>query len=261
MNERVRARVIGLMVAMTSFALSGDLIQAADWEWTLAPYAWGAGLKMDLTVNDNAVASTEVDFSDLLDKTDMAGMVHFEGRNGKGGFFVDALFMALSDERTTAPPPPLPGGAQIDAELNQFIAEGGGFWRLGGGESGLDILFGVRAMGIDSEVDITFPSPSTTKVTTGSDETFIDGFVGARYSHPIGGKWDWALRGDVGTGDTDVTWNAVGTVGVRFGDTGKYSLRFGYRQMEMDFENDDSGAKIETDITFSGAIAGFVIKW
>jgi len=249
-----------LVVLAAGFVAPGGAAEAAEWEWTLAPYFWGAGVKMDVEANDEPVLNSDVSFGDLLDKTDMAGMVHFEGRNGKWGFLFDALYMALSDDFTTSPRPPLPGGTDVDADLSMLILEGGGFWRLSGDTHGFDLLFGVRVLQVDPEVELDIPAPFNAQTTLGDDQTFTDAFVGGRYSHAFAKRWDFAIRGDVGTGDTDLTWNAIGTMGVQLGDSGKYSVRFGYRQMEMNFEN-DGDVKIDTDITMSGPIAGFVFHW
>ena len=50
-------------------------------------------------------------------------------------------------------------------------------------------------------------------------------------------------------------------LGYQFGQTGKYSLLFGYRQMEIELEEKDGVVKVESDLSFSGPIGGLRIKF
>jgi len=188
-------------------------------------------------------------------------MIHFEGRAEKAGFFVDLLYLDLSDEETTSPGPPLPGGTTVDAALTTGIYEAGGFYRLPGAGRALDLLFGARLLDFEQGFDIALPSPSTVTTTIEQSDSLLDGFVGVRYGHSMGKRWDFVVRADAGAGDTELTWNAVGTVGVRFGETDRYNLRFGWREMEAEIEAEsDRGIDLETDLALSGPIIGFVIK-
>jgi hypothetical protein len=66
----------------------------------------------------------------------------------------------------------------------------------------------------------------------------------------------------VGAGDSELTWNTVATFGVRLGKTDKYGVRFGWRHMEIEFEDDTGlGVNVETDLTLSGPAAAFSIRF
>jgi hypothetical protein len=237
--------------------------RAADWEWMITPYLWASGVSLDLTANDEPVIGSDVTFSDLLDKTDFAGEVHFEGRRGKAGFFADALYTSLSEGVTTPANPPLPGGTRVESELDMGLYEGGGFYRLIAGDGrALDLLFGARLLDLELENDVALPSPSTATTTLDLSESLLDGFAGLRYGHALGKRWDFVIRADAGAGDTDLTWNAVGTVGVRFGQTDRYSLRVGWRHTEIELDQEsDGGVDLETDLTLSGPAIAFMFKF
>ena len=89
-----------------------------------------------------------------------------------------------------------------------------------------------------SRLEATFPAPINAKTSRGTDKNLIDAFGGVRYLVPIGKRWDFVARGDVGTGGSDLSWNAHASFGVRLGKTDLFNLRFGWRYMELDVTKD-----------------------
>ena len=84
-----------------------------------------------------------------------------------------------------------------------------------------------------------------------------------RYQIAFGKRWDWAIRGDVGVGDTDVSWNALTSFGVRLGKTDLFNLRLGWHHMELDVTADDDvqNLEIESDTTLTGPFFAFAMKF
>jgi len=240
----------------------GASVEAAEWDWMLAPYLWGAGVGLDVEVNNDAVFGGDVSFSDLLDKTEIAGMIHFEGRTGKAGFFVDAVYLSLADSGTTpAAPPLLPDGATFDSEIKMGKYEAVGFYRPKGGEYGFDVLLGVRAIDFDQQVEITRTTPTPATRTLDSSEMLLDGFVGARFARPFADRWWFQVRGDAGTGDTELSWSAVAGVGVWFGESRKYGLDLAYEHFAFEVEEQNGVVTVETESQFSGPIVGFIFRF
>ena len=58
---------------------------------------------------------------------------------------------------------------------------------------------------------------------------------------------------DVGTGDTDLTWQALASLGYQFEHL---DLVFGYRYLDWDFDENDPGGKTFADLDFNGPYAG-----
>ncbi len=57
------------------------------------------------------------------------------------------------------------------------------------------------------------------------------------------------------------TWNGVAALGFVFGGRDQYSVRFGYRHMEIQVDDTVEGVRVQTDLTMSGPIVGFTFKW
>jgi hypothetical protein len=260
-RKRLLSGASALPLFLGGLYLPAGRTEAADWEWSIIPYVWTTDISMDVTVNDEPVLGGDLAFPDLVDKIDLTGMVHFEGRNGDMGFFVDALYLAVSDDHTTEPRPLLPGGTLVRSDLDTGLYEAGGFFRLLDRGHVLDLLLGVRVIDMERQTDITLPAPSTLATAVDSSETLLDGITGLRYIQPLGDRWNFGIRADLGLGDTEQTWNLLGTAGVRFGKTDKYSLAFGWRHMDIEMEDDDSsGVEIGTDLTLSGPVVGFIFR-
>jgi len=259
MKKSWRYGVAGVVSLMSCLWLPLAGAQAAEWEWTIAPYLWGSDISLDLAANNEPVIGGDVSFSDLLDKIEAAVPVHFEGRAGKPGFFVDVLYLSVGDDSTIPPNPPLPGGTTIHSELDSGFYEAGGLYRFIDDGQALDLLYGARVIDMSQKHDVALPSPSTLTTTIKTSDTLLDGFIGLRYAHSIGDRWDFLIRGDMGAGDTELTWNFIGTFGVRFGTTGTYSMRFGWRYLDVDVETrSTSGIEVETDLVLSGPVVAMV---
>ncbi len=241
--------------------MPGDATLASEWRWSATPYIWGAGINLDADVDGEPTFSGNASFEEILHKTDLALMGRFEGRRGKGGFFVDTLFLGVSDDKTHGARPPLPGGTETATDLDTWLAEAGGFWRPSGKEHGFDVLFGARLLDLDMSSDVAVPPPIAAETSFGMEKSYLDGFVGARWSAGFAKRWDVSVRADAGTGGTDLSWNAAVTFGVFFDDDGTYTLRFGYHHMAFDMEDDDRGVTVDADLVFSGPFAGFTFAW
>ena len=252
---------IPALAFLVSATLSPEAAGAADWEWTLTPYLWGAGAKMDVETRGDPVINADASFPEILDKTDMAAMIHFEGRTGKWGFHVDGFYLDLGGDTTIDDSPRLPPGTDAHSDLSLLIAEGGATWRPGGPAHGFDLIFGVREIDLDLKVDLDIPAPVSNETRLGGSRRFTDGLVGARWSHRFDGRWSITLRGDVATGGTEFTWTAIARMGVRLDEAARYTLRFGYRHMAIASENDDGDVRTETDLALSGAIVGLTFRW
>jgi len=233
---------------------------ADEWQWSITPYLWGASLDLDVDVNERQLINGEVSFSDLIDKLDFAGQVHFEGQKSHAGFFLDAQFFDFNDDEKHYSVGPLPVTAKSD--LEQWIVEFGGLWSPGGEVTGFALLGGGRLISIDNEIEYEVGAPVNQPGDTGFNETLYDVMLGARYVHRFGGdRWSFVVRGDVATGDTDFTWNALAMGGYTFEGTDKYTLLFGYRHMVIDFDDSEgrNGSTVEPEMTYSGPLIAFRI--
>lgn len=243
------------VVVMACVLFPGVESEAADtWEWSFTPYIWASDIGLDVAINNQPILMTNVAFSDLLDKVDTALQLHFEGRRNELGFLLDLTYIDISDSLTLTGGM-LPAGTIVDTDVQVVIWEAAGIYSPQLDQGRFDVLFGVRAIDLDQKIDITLPMMSAVSVQTGP--SLVDGMVGIRYTGDINNHWSYRIRGDIGFGDTESDWNFLAGLAYGFGQTGKYSLAFGWRQMEIEVEE----GLVESDLSFAGPIVGFEIDF
>jgi hypothetical protein len=240
-------------LAMLALTLAPMLSIADEAEWLVAPYIWYSSVSLDRS----AGVGGSISASDLLDKSDSAGMIRIEVARGQWGVSVDYVFLSVS-ESVFLPSPPLPVSLNVAAELDTNIVELGGFYRPSGNDSGVNFLFGFRNINTDQTLLVT-PGGGGPTERFDSDTSFTDVYLGARYLSRLTDRWDFTVRGDVSFGDTEGTFNFLASVGYRFNST--FALNLGYRHLNIEFEDDDSGVTETTEIEMTGPLLGFVFRF
>jgi hypothetical protein len=219
-----------LLAASVSAAASAANAQApSDGEaasrWRITPYLWAAGLDGD-TAADGGGTEIDTGYSFLsLDNLDGVVAMAAEANVGRWRVLLDGLYLQFSDAFAASPL------ATPEAEL------AGGFVETSAAYPaaripGLELVFGMRYVALESTVRVTSGAAATAR------ESWLDPLVGARFEHAFNERWSVTLRGDVGGfgASSELATNVVATFGYRLGDV--TTLRFGYRVLQMDFEDE-----------------------
>lgn len=243
-----------LCAAVTASILAVPAM-ADEVEWLVAPYAWIPDVSLEQTPGDGGGG---VSGSDLLEKTDAAGMIRIEVARNYWGMTLDYIFLDLSDTRVFPTPGPiLPDSVSVIGELDMTVFELGGVYRLSGEETGIHFIGGYRGISSNTTILVTPEGGLTQRVDT--DAGLSDIFLGARYLHRIN-RWDFAVRGDYSFGDSEGVLNLLGSVGFRFNDL--FALQGGYRHAVLDYkETSDQGDATSTEIELSGPFLGLVFRF
>jgi hypothetical protein len=249
------------IITISAFAPQQSNAEGID--WTIAPYVWVPGITLDSTVESDPIIGPDVTLNGLVDKLDGVFMGHFEGRGKRFGLFVDMIYLSLADSNviSVGPDEPILGGLSSDTNFKLKLYEIGGSYRIGNGDPGsakIDVLFGARAVDVDQNINLILPGPGATPVNRSNAISESDAFIGGRLVGNLTDKWHYKARADIGGGGTSGTFNIFGSVGYTFGQSGLFSLDFGYRYMTIKLKNSQDGTSTETDITLSGPLLGFI---
>lgn len=239
-------------VVLFAFQCNSTYVQAetSDWEFYIAPYAWGLGLDGDIShgpYHFNADAS----FSDLWSDLNWGGMGAFQAQKGKFGILVDGLYVDLSDDVSlTNLPLPFPVNVDIDNKTStgllaatfRVLDRPGGF---------VDLMAGYRYWSIETDVDISVPIADL-DVSEGAD--WHDGQLGIRGHANLSSRFyieGMALTGTRSDRTTDLTAFA----GFRINDC--TAIMAGYRRISIDYRN----SLYRFDATLHGPAIGFSYKF
>ncbi len=257
MNDEKRRGQLRLSQRAAAAALAGlcalvlwvPAAQAQDeWEYKLVPlYLWASDLDGKMVVGGQTVP-VEIPFSDAFDRLETIFTVHFEAWKGDWGILTDLSFVELSDNVVI----PI---ATVDVDFENLIGELAAAHRIG--ETDFSVLFGARYYSI--EPTLTFKNTPMPLPTLKKNLSVLDAFAGFLWRPPINDKLTFSGRADIGTGDTDVVWNAAAIFEYRFKP--KFGLMFGYRILDYDLEQGLGADITDYEVEQSGPLAALTINF
>ena len=100
-----------------------------------------------------------------------------------------------------------------------------------------------------------------TEIEVDMTEDWVDPIVGLRYVAPISEHWDFIVRGDIGGFGvgSDFTWHASAFATWQVSEHG--SLLFGYRHMDVDYDDGSGSSRFRWDVAEGGPTVGFAWRF
>ena len=258
----------GIAAAMPAPASAQEI--SDDWLFSAAIYAWLPDIAGDVTVPTGGTVPIGVDIETILDHLEMVGQAAFSLQKGHWGAFTDVIYLGVGESKSqtrnlTVGGVALPAGVTgaVDFDLDTLIWMLGGSFRLAASPAAtLDLFAGGRLSQIDTTLEWNFtgnfgqvvPPPRTGKRETSSDQ--LDAIAGIKGHLALGSDHNWVVPFylDVGTGDSDLTVQAMLGFGYAFG-WGEVDVA--WRYLEYDF---DSSTPVE-ELNFSGPALGVLFRW
>ena len=237
-----------IVLFICTTANAGESSDTGDWKFNLAPfYLWAVSMDGDMTVMGNT-APLKADFREIASNLEALFTGHFEGMHNSGwGFLTDISYLNLGAQQTTP-------GPTMDVDFTTIMTEFAAVYRFSLGANALGLIGGIRYYELDAEIDVVGVPPRIDK-----SQDWVDAMLGARYIWTITDKWNFKARGDIGFGGSDLTWNLAGLF--EYQPWKHVSLLFGYRYMDIDYD-DGSGADLfRYDVSIHGPLLGVNFVW
>jgi len=268
-----RARGLALVAALIFLAAIMQPVSAQaqdEWQWRGTIYAWLPTISGSTAFPADGGSDIEANTDDILGSLDFTFMGVLKARKGSWGFTTDVLYLDVGGREKasrdfTIGPDELPANidANINLDLKSLVWTMAGTYNLSAtSRHEADLLVGARLLDMDQTLKWTFngnidelplPEHSGSSKVSVADWDAIIGITGHR---SIGdeGRWVIPYYLDVGTGDSDLTWQAMAGLGYQF-DWGALVLTYRY----LDYDS-GSGSPI-TDLTISGPMLGASFSW
>jgi hypothetical protein len=247
--------VLSLLIGVGSAAAQ---VEDDSWDFSGAVYLWGAGLGGET----RSGSEIDVSFDDLVDNLEAGFMVAFEARRDRWSMFTDILYLDIGVERSAQASIPMPGGpvsvtGTADLDFTGWVLHfAGGYTVLEEERLLLDVIGGARYLDLDMDLALGFSlggQDETRELSQGG--SVWDGIVGVKGNVALGERWFLPYYADIGTGDSDFTWQASGGVG--FSAASWVDLVLAYRHLAWELDSDRAIA----DLSFGGPGAAVIFRF
>ena len=210
----------------------------------------------DITTETTTGTDIKVGIDDIIDNLDFVYMGTFGASKGKWTFLTDVIYLDIElSHNYTLIDSPVVSLDLTNIEMTAWIVSPMVVYNvLETDRVTLGFLAGARYLHLELETETTLRMPPTTTESSGSSSGDAwNGIVGVRGKLHLPGQWSVPYLFDVGTGDTDLTWQAFAAIAYKFDRVG---LSLGYRHLEWDFDEGDAGGDLIDKLYISGPMVG-----
>ena len=241
----------------TETMLQADPKIESAWDYELEVYMFASAID-----GKNALGNLEGDVSisfidDTIPNLKLGAMARIEAHHISGwGYWLDYGFMNLgkSDDVSI-----LGIQANTDVGLYQGVLEGAILHRTSLENGYIDYFVGFRWW--DLEYDVAVKIGNFIDTSKSRSESWVDGFVGARWTTPINDSWSFRARADVGAGASDFT--AIASAGFLYTISESLELDIKYKGLWVDYETGTQGTQeyYSYDTVTHGPLFGLTYKF
>ena len=240
-------------IAPVEPVVEAPAVVESGWQNELTIYGWLPTISMDTRWGSSSSSDTSDSMSDIIDDLKMVFIGTYAARYDKWSFVADVMYIDLGDSETGTHT--FPGGETVEATVEMdikslLVSTGVGYNIVQTDNNILDVIAGVRYM--DLEVDISSDHPRHPGQSASDD--ILDGIIGLRGAYNFNENWYMPYYADIGTGDSELTYQLFAGVGYRY-DWG--DVKLGYRY--IGYEMDDN--MIIDNLDLSGAVLGVSFKF
>lgn len=224
-------------------AAPGVQTTGGGWDHQASVYLLAAGLDGQVTVR-GLDADVDVSFSDILEDLEMGGMAAYRGSTGRWAFMTNIVYMGLGATKDGAL------GGRTDVDVDELAVEVDGAYRFG---PRFELLFGLRGRWLD--VSAAVDRPPLSPAEESASQNWVDPLVGGRVELPMGEKWTFVGRGDIGGFGvgSDLAWQFQAHFDWRF--TTSFGVSFGYMALDEDYEDGEGSDRFHYDVRTEGPLA------
>jgi hypothetical protein len=234
----------------TSASSAGAAAVPDPWFVQLTPYGWMPSVSGSVEGPRGRSLSFDKSFGEVLQDLDFAAMGLAIVRYERLGMLLDLDYASFSVDGHFRGPLAQPYGVS----MSTLIVTLAGTARVIDSPSfNADLVGGARVLSMSVDTHVTGPL-GRSHSRSGSD-TNVDGILGVRAAGMLGHGFSLVGYGDVGTGASQATWQALGALEYSFNET--VSAAVGYRYLGYQFD----GGSTTKRLGLSGPIIGLSFRF
>lgn len=246
-------------------------MKTEGWQTNLTLYAWLPGFSGQTSFPaDSGGSGINVNADQILDNLKMVFMGTLDVHNGRWGVFNDLIYMDVGNDKSKTRDFSL-GGASLPAnltadlglDLKAWVWTVAGEYRVMASPNfTMDVLGGVRMLDLKETLNYSFYGDLAGTGFNGrsgsreASQTNWDAIIGVKGRYAFGDKREWFVPYylDIGTGESDLTWQGAVGLGYQFSWGAVSAL---YRYLDYNFK---SGGKVQ-DLAASGPQIGVTFSF
>ena len=249
-GKKYLALSLAALMLLAAAPVSAQEKSSDEWQYDFEVYGWLPTIKPTLPNGETLNWS----LSDLLKNLDMMAMFNGGARKDKWSVGGDFLYLNLGKTDTISGSivnHPVDVEADLDLRALTFTTFAG-YQIAESARNQTDIIGGVRYFFFNVVVEANI-NDNLTKIVRPGLVTW-DGIIGLRGKTLINDQWYFDYYGDVGTGQSNLTYQAKLGFGYNFN---KWTATFGYRHMRWNYK---SGETMK-NLTITGPYIGAKFTW
>ncbi|ANT61800.1 hypothetical protein AYJ57_15125 [Salipiger sp. CCB-MM3] len=249
---RFKPCMTAIGLGLAAVAVTGAPAAAQDWEFRITPYVWMAGLEGDLgTIPGFPAQSVDLSFGDIWDDLEYGLFLSGTARNGPWVIYFDSSIVQTDSTEKI-------GGPNVDkvnikSETSTLTLAFGGTVSQSYTHN-LDLYGGFRYWNLKNDYRVYTPSGRIKRET---DVDWTDPIVGIAGRYALSDRWQAFGAADIGGFGvgSDFEWSLMAGVSYAFAED--FSLAFGWRVLDVDYDDDG----VVYDTTQSGPILGVTFRF
>jgi hypothetical protein len=257
--------LVASMLPLASHAQSVD-----DWKWQATVYGWFPSISGKTSFPPSGGGpSIDVDADTIIDSLKFVFMGSIEAQRGRWGVWTDLIYLDLEADKSgtrdvTIGRQAIPAGVDLNAnlEIKSWV------WTLAGTysviatpEHSMQVLAGTRLIDLEQKLGWQFNGnigalPLAAAGSSSVNEQVWDGIIGVKGRASFGANREWFVPYylDIGTGQSDFTWQGIIGIGYQF-HWG--AITAAWRYLDYEFK---SGKPLES-LNLSGPAVGVTFRW
>lgn len=208
----------------------------------------------DTGVRELPLVSVHQTPSDIFENLELGAMLYAEADNGDSIVSVDFIYTKLGGDASIRPP-------LLEGEIEMAQTAFELAW-LKHVTSNFDLGAAVVYNRIRAEADVALTLGGQTRTRSAElTEDWIDPAIVARWTRPIGERWSVQVRGNLGGFGigSDLFWQLQASA--VWSGSPRSQISFGYRVIDIDYENGNGADRFVYDMTTFGPVIKFGFKF
>ena len=267
-----RLQVVAVLfgVGMSVSGRSAAETLSDEWKFEAIIYGYLPKISASSSFPSGATHGISVNADQILRNLNFAFMAWLAAQKGRWGMFTDIIYVDVSGSKSGTRHISIDGitvPAGITADLNLDVKSS--LWTLAGSyrfvatpETNFDLFAGARDIVLKQNLSWNFSAdigPFVGPGRQGSSNVRVDkwdAIIGAKGRFAFGDRYEWYVPYyfDVGTGQSQLTWQAIGGIGYAFswGD-----LIAVWRYIDYHFKSNQAFA----NFSLNGPAVGVAFQW